>query len=246
MTDLHRPLLKVTRYVRNTSVRLRYGNPLDLPMFANLPDYARKSALSRIFFVPKVGLFYQRLPKCANSTICKTLAAHAGVDDRSDLGHLSRRAFQRIPTPTEFDNARKVVFLRDPVTRALSGWKDKAFKKGFIRRFNLSADGVTPPDFLTFLKALEQNRFFDNPHFIPQTQMIPGTIADYRIGVIEDLDAEMRQVCEEVFGTYLGLSERVSGRTNAASLSNAITEEEAALVQRLYAADIELHRRARG
>lgn len=246
MIDLRRPLLKATRYVRNTSVRLRHGNPLDLPMFADLPDYARTASLSRVFFMPGFGLFYQRLPKCANSTICKTLAAHAGVEDRSDLGRMSKWAFNRFPTPAEFDRARKVVFLRDPVTRALSGWRDKGFKEGFIRRYNLSPDGTTPPDFLTFLRALEQNRFFRNAHFIPQTDLIAGHVGDYRIGVIEDLDNAMRPLCEEVFGRYLGLSERLSGRTNAASRSAEITGEEMEAIQRIYAADVELYRKATG
>lgn len=230
----------------NAAVLRRYGMPEDHPMLSGTPDYARAKVLSRAFYIPGRGLFYQRLPKCANSTISKTLAAHAGLRDQDDQGLLAKTVFHRIPTEAQFRGARKVVFLRDPVSRALSGWRDKGFNRPFLERHRPAGDAETVPTFLQFLQALEANRFYDNPHFIPQSDMIPGDIADYTVGTIEDLDRAMAPVCEEVFGTYRGLSQRTSGRTNAAARAAEVTSEERAIIERLYGADIALHAGQRG
>ncbi|AHM05566.1 hypothetical protein roselon_03308 [Roseibacterium elongatum DSM 19469] len=193
----------------NARVLSPYATPHDHPMLANTPDHARNAVLSRCFYFPKQGMYYARIPKNANSTIAKTLATHAGVHRQDDEGRLAKNIFNRIPTPEQFRDAKKIVFLRDPVVRALSGWKDKGFGKSFLRRFKFAGDEVTPPTFLQFLQALEANHFYTNAHFLPQVELIPGTLSDYKVYVIEDLEAGLREICEEVFGRYDGLTQNI-------------------------------------
>jgi len=230
----------------NARVLAPYAEPTDHPVLVDTPAYARKGTLSRMFFMEAQNLFYQRLPKCANSTICRTFAAHAGVTRQDDEGRLAKNMFHRIPTPAQFDGARKVVFLRDPVTRALSGWRDKALGGNLQARYGLTGDASGKISFLSLLQALADNDYFQNAHFIPQVHLIPGDISDYTVGVIEDLDAAMRPICEAAFGRYDGLAQRESGRTGSSAKSVDLSAEERDLIAHLYADDIALHAAALG
>jgi hypothetical protein len=225
----------------NKRVLAPYAQPTDHPMLSRTPEHAKLAVLSRCFYFPKQGMYYARIPKNANSTIAKTLASHAGLRLQDDEGRLAKNIFHRLPTAEEFHAATKVVFLRDPVLRVMSGWKDKAFDHRFLRRNKFAGDEVTPPSFLQFLQALEENHFYENPHFLPQVDLIPGDLSQYRIYVIEDLETGLRTICEEVFGHYDGLTEKRMGRTGAKSHVNQISDEERALIGRLYGDDLALY-----
>lgn len=226
---------------RNGRLLSRYDRPTDHPMLALTPEHARMAVLSRCFFLPRQSLYYARIPKNANSTISKTLASHSGVHRLDDKGRLAKAIFKRVPTPEQFEKARKVVFLRHPVERAVSAWRDKALSEKFIGRHQMAGDANTPPSFLQFLEALEVNRFYDNAHFLPQRHLVPGDPADYRMFVIEDLETGLAEVCEEVFGHFDGLSQRQTGRTLAKSYLEDVSLQETALLERLYAEDFELY-----
>ena len=227
--------------IRNNRLLARYTHPTDHPMLSSTPVEARKAVLSRCFYLPKHRLYFARIPKNANSTITKTLAAHAGLRWQDEEGRLAKNIFNRIPSAELFNSAKKVVFLRDPVVRSISAWKDKGFAKAFLRRFEFAGDETTPPDFLQFVKSLNSNHYFNNPHFLPQVQLIPGDLSDYKIYVIEDLETGLREVCQDVFGHFDGLEQRQSGRTGAKSQRDSLSNAEMAMIQKLYSDDLALY-----
>ncbi|GAA5067888.1 sulfotransferase family protein [Roseibacterium beibuensis] len=232
--------------LHNWRVLSAYPDPKDHPMLASTPGHAKKAVLSRCYYIPKFGLYYARIPKNANSTISRTLTAHAGVKRQDEVGLLAKNIFNRIPTAEQFRDARKVVFLRDPVARAMSGWKDKGVSRSFHIRYGLCGAEGTPPNFLDFLHWLEDHRYFTNPHFLPQVDLIPGDVSDYGVHVIEDLETGLREVCQEVFGHFGGLEERHSGRTGARSLRENVSDAEMAMIERLYPRDLALYAKVTG
>lgn len=222
---------------RTRRVLSSFDGPLLHPMLAETPDCAKRAVLSRCFFLPKQSLYYARIPKNANSTIAKTLASHAGARRLDDKGRLAKVMFKRIPTPEQFASARKVAFLRHPTERALSAWRDKGMAEKYIRRHQMAGDSTTPPTFLQYLKALEANNYFENAHFLPQTQLIPGNLAEYRLFTVESLEIGLRSLCEEVFGSFNGLNRRRTGQTASRSFLTEVSEDEIHLLRHLYGED---------
>jgi hypothetical protein len=105
------------RNLRNRLVRTRYASPDSYPVTALLPEHARQAAMSRICYFPGQKLFYARLPKCANSTIVRTMA-HSCRSELEDVRINRLKAlFNMLPWRREFEAAAKITVLREPVER---------------------------------------------------------------------------------------------------------------------------------
>ena len=220
---------------------VRYGSTGNYPVLANIPDYAQTAVASRMFYIKHANLFYARIPKCANSTVSKTLAAHAGITDLDAGGMMVKIGFNMFPTPQEFELANKVTIIREPTARVISGWKDKGCSANWIKKYKFAGNATDTPTLLQFLHQLKETNFYRNAHFIPQVHMIPGNTADYHIGTVENLPNDLIEICEDIFGSYQGLSEKNVGRTNAQSLVSELSVEERGLINQIFEEDLDFY-----
>lgn len=243
MFDIHKSSLNARRILRNATVFARYGTVDRYPITALLPSHARRAIVSRVCYFPTFNLFYARLPKCANSTIVRTLATHINRGGAQYPMAEQKMLFNLLPWPSEFERATKMTVLRDPVARAVSAWQEKGHHRSFIAKHQYAGDTTTPPTLMQFLEGLRDNDFYQNAHYLPQTDMIPGKLSDYDIGFVDQLDTFMEQVCTRVFGRYEGLQNAVWHKTNAKDKLSGLSADVRKLVETLYERDIELYER---
>ncbi|TNE64444.1 MAG: hypothetical protein EP336_15260 [Rhodobacteraceae bacterium] len=234
------------RNLRNRLVRLRYASPDSYPVTALLPERARQAAMSRVCYAPAQKLFYARLPKCANSTIVRTMAnaSRPGLEDVR-INRL-KALFNTLPWPREFEAAAKITVLRDPVERAVSAWRDKGHSAAFIRQHRYAGDEETIPTLEQFLIALRDNDYYRNGHYLPQLDMIPGPIERYDVGTVERLEPFLERVCMTYFGQFSGLQNVLHHATDSRKKKLEISVRERALIEALYARDIAFYQSLRG
>ncbi len=79
----------------------------------------------KLCFSPRYKFLWFRVAKCGSRTINKHLKELAGEDYvyTSPIGYL----------PGMFKDYLKIAFVRDPVARFISAWKDKVVKQNYFR-----------------------------------------------------------------------------------------------------------------
>ncbi len=210
----------------------------------HIPPPLRPQVRQRACYVPRAGFCYFRLPKVANSTICKTLASHAFGGERfgenDPTGAAAKAALQRFPDARQFARSYSFAFVRDPVPRVLSAWRDKAPRPKFGAEYGLNTDGV-PVSFTRFLEMLQEGLLLKDPHWAPQSVLLPYDPARYAfIGRFERLEPDMETLCRHIFGRFDGLTTRTAGRTGASGADVRIAPENRQMIYRLYERDYDL------
>ncbi len=190
--------------------------------------------------------FFNRVPKCANSTVAVKLA-------ELKLGRVMRagaakKAFAR---PSElsaeelaaFDGFFKFTFVRNPYSRALSAYLNKIVrgkKAGYLRAADSSE---AAPSFLDFCRYLERGGLSENAHWAPQVSLMLLPIAEFDlIGRVESLNEDLRRVLERLApGNALGSPDRHGPPpTNAETQLDLYYDAECAeIVERIYRRDFE-------
>ncbi len=232
----------MVKEIRNAVMGLRYGGNLNNPILKNIPGYARRSTLKRIFYSSPCNFFYARIPKNANSTLVRTFSSHLGFPVESDpSGKLAKDKFNLYPTLDEYKRAYKVVILRDPIVRAVSSWLDKGHNPGWIKKFQFCGDETTIPTLRQFIESIYANEFYHDGHFIPQTKMIPGSILDYRVALLDDIEIELPKICEEAFGKWKGMELKSEGRTNAHLVADNLDGATRSMIEKIYESDMEAY-----
>jgi hypothetical protein len=229
------------RNLRNIAAFARYRSSDSYPVTKLMAPHARHAMISRVCYFPEYNLYYARLPKCANTTIIRTLAY--SIDPKLDQISTSglKTLFNRLPSAREFENAYKFVVLREPVVRAVSAWRNKGHSKVFIRKHRYAGDDSTVPSLEQFLTALRDNDYFQNAHFLPQTDMIPGPLDDFEVGMLDQLEPFLEKVCTKAIGNYGGLKSDRKVATDARKRVLEISPRERALIEELYAKDIQVY-----
>ncbi len=225
--------------IKNIFISLKYGGSENHPLLTQLPPYARRSALKRIFFSKSHNFFYARIPKNANSTLVRTFSSHLGFSTAADpSGKIAKDRFNIYPALAEYRRAYKVVVLRDPVIRAISAWLDKGHNPDWIKRFRFCGDKITKPSLQQFLASMIENEFYHDGHFIPQLNLIPGELSDYRVILLENLENELPLVCEEAFGRWDGIKLKSQGRTNAHLIADELDRATRSKIEQIYFNDV--------
>lgn len=158
------------------------------------------------------GFFYNRIPKCANSTVVEALATSSGKVGRSSDTVALKRAFSkphrlsRRQVVELRDHWLKFTFVRDPYARVLSAYLDKIVRLRYDLRPRyraLQGTGTTtaePPSLDRFLDFLAEGGLYANVHWAPQTALllIPLAAFDF-VGKVENLDHDLNHVLQRIF-----------------------------------------------
>jgi len=195
---------------------------------------------------------YFRIPKCANTTIIKTLVQHdpglkASIDRSAKPKRASRGLYRALAWSPE-SLARRYfcfTFVRNPYARVLSAYLDKiaaagpgnyAYVTAALGKTDISQ--VTFPDFIAFL---EEGGLFSNVHWAPQTSILPiDTKYIAFVGKVENLQSDLPRLINRIPGLlpFNAVFTHEQGRRNSdAQISEYYDAELAARVYRLYRED---------
>mmetsp|Transcript_3759 Transcript_3759/g.6981 ORF Transcript_3759/g.6981 Transcript_3759/m.6981 type:complete len:243 (+) Transcript_3759:1368-2096(+) len=214
---------------------LRYGGVMNYPLLAGVPKHYSRALLTRLAFSKRHNFFYARIPKAANSTVVATLASHIEPERLANTSAELKFRLNRAPTMRQFNRAFKFSIVRDPTDRVLSSYLHQRGKMG------IRTNQPSKKEFLEFLNAISERDFKGNGHFLPQTIMIAGGAhrMDY-IGRVETLEADLKHICETVFGTFNFVQQARSHRTDASNKRNQfLTPAAVEKIKFLYKDDFE-------
>ncbi|SFQ99823.1 Sulfotransferase family protein [Poseidonocella sedimentorum] len=198
----------------------------------------------------ELNFFYARLPKVANSTILGSLVDGArargiGKDLKPKQFFARPSAARAADVERIAKEAFKFAFVRDPFARTLSAYLDKVVKtRAAARRARrwFARNGIAAPDFAAFCRYLDDGGLHDDPHWAPQTQVLPMPLdaLDF-LGRMERLDEDIAVVHNRIFGESPASLQRRGPKPTGSSnrLAEHYTEDALAIVRRLYAADFE-------
>ncbi|MCG5528868.1 MULTISPECIES: sulfotransferase family protein [Halorhodospira] len=121
-----------------------------------------------------IGIFYNRIPKAANSTVVTTIARIKENQER-EIRDIKRDFLSPSELTQEqvdaFANLLKFTVVRDPYSRALSAYLDKVARGGRCPKELIKKNG-SPPSFGEFCTYLEHGGLFADPHWTPQTELL--------------------------------------------------------------------------
>ena len=97
---------------------------------------------------------------------------------------------------SEFKDFFKFAFVRNPLDRLISAWRNQVIKNNTLRFSESKRQRMQ--DFGTFVEWLSgQNVESFNPHFILQREVIDLNHVDF-LGRMESFDRDFKLVCEEI------------------------------------------------
>lgn len=185
-----------------------------------------------------LGIFFNRMPKAANSTVVISIARLKYGD------HIpSRTAKNLFITPAklsyaqmnQFDSLFKFTVVRNPYTRTLSAYLDKVERRA-------KAKGHTT-SFAHFLRVLENGKLFKNAHWAPQysLMLLPVDQLDF-VGKMERLDRDLAHINDRIRPTqHHPVASSLGNATDAnKKLATYYNEDLIAKVRKLYRADFDI------
>ncbi|WP_185962540.1 sulfotransferase family protein [Thalassomonas sp. M1454] len=187
-----------------------------------------------------LGIFCNRIPKAANSTIVSNLV-------QLKLGEeiASPQAKKVFTTPSQlktaelekFDDLFKFAVVRDPFSRTLSAYLDK-----IDRKFNQNEEKIS---FKDFLKSLKAGKLHSNLHWAPQTSILLIPIEEFDfIGKFENLNDDLAFIINKIKGqesTNNDFSRKGPPSTSATDKVKKYYDSECVeLMQQMYSKDFEL------
>lgn len=222
----------------------------------------RKLVLNRLAISHKSKYGFFRIPKCANSTIVKNLVYYDpnldyyDVDDSNEkpvseqfkkkFDNTSLRTLLMLRFPKDY---YLFTFVRNPYSRVLSAYLDKIVnrtnEKSYdpVRKFIRNVSKNNELNFEGFIEYLENKGLYQNPHWLPQTSMLPVKKEKLNfIGKVENINNDLPKLIDNIFGanTFKEEKQKNSGRTGAVNLiEKYYTKELAKRVYNLYRKDFE-------
>lgn len=196
------------------------------------------SADDRGFVDFDLGVFCNRIPKAANSSVIVNLAYRKF--GREIPSKEAKRLFR---TPSQLKRSEledlpslfTFAFVRNPYTRVLSAFLDKVDRRAKRRNEDVP--------FLEFLDYLERDGLYSNAHWAPQTSLLllPFEQFDF-IGKTEHLDRDLGYVISQL-KMQLDDQRILSALGNATGASKKLEtyydDTAKAKVDKLYRSDFE-------
>jgi len=226
----------------NDTFKKLLHNSFSLPM---APFYRRykfcspvsiSSADSRGCVDFELGIFCNRIPKAANSSVMTSLAAlkcQQVVSSKEAKKLFMRPSHIKRAQMHHFDELFKFTIVRNPFTRTLSAYLDKVERR--------AARSQRESSFKDFLYALEGGKLYKNAHWAPQTALflIPFEQFDF-VGHVETFDQDLMTVLTKVnqqAGTAAVNSILHNSTGAREKIGRYYDAESTSLVQRLYHED---------
>ena len=199
---------------------------------------------------------YFRIPKCANSSVLRTLAYYDNqlpYDENDHRGGVYKLLYSGIEksgcwtAKGLLNNYFCFTFVRNPYARLLSAYLDKLVNKTGDAKYehvkarirDLSEKGEVSFD--GFVKYLEVDGVYANAHWCPQHKLMPLDPKDIHfIGHVETFSQDIEELVNRIFGasTYAGDKTRTAGQTSASQrLTDFYTSDLAERVYGLYQDD---------
>lgn len=186
------------------------------PLMKEIPIEIRVQAWSRIAVSKEFRFIYIRIPKAANSTITRTLAAHIFKSDREKIlsertGNLAKSMFDSLISTKCITNdaiLKKYFifsFFRNPYTRILSAYLDKLQSDFNYKKYQWVADDMgfkstKEISFSEFISFLENGNLYKNPHWTPQNKLLPLSIENLHfVGKVESLESDIALIMNRFF-----------------------------------------------
>jgi hypothetical protein len=211
------------------------------PFYRRYPYAGRvsiNSADARGLVDMELGIFCNRIPKAANSTVVTNLARlRFGQDIRSVP---AKRMFQTPASLTaaevaRFDTLFKFVIVRNPFTRTLSAYLEK-----IERRAERKGKQTT---FRQFLEEVRDGALYRNAHWAPQSDLllIPLEQFDF-IGKVESLEQDLAAIKHRIRpDEVLPVTSARSHATGASEkLARYYEPDLIDMVRQIYQRDFEL------
>jgi hypothetical protein len=198
---------------------------------------------------------YFRLPKCANTTVMKTLVSYdpgkqayaRNFDQRlvkkaayRTLGDLSREEYGQVLT-----SAYTFSIVRHPSVRVVSAYRDKIMgnkpqAEVVCDAFQVSSGAEL--SFRDFLSWLEAGNLYTDPHWAPQWELLPIDPANLSfVGKVEHLAHDLDHIMQRIFGQPLvELRNDTPWRTDADQAARSMLEaHDHERIYQLYRGDFE-------
>lgn len=227
--------------------KLRFGF---CPFYRRFPYRGRLPVImadQRGVFDSELGIFYNRIPKVANSSIVKGLLNLKVSKDISVTSY--KKAFKQPSRMSRGEVDRlgrmvKFVFVRNPYTRLLSAYLDKVVRVGYFSPGGkLAGEALSrrnrTPTFSDFCTWLEDGGLHRNAHWAPQSSLLllPLEHFDF-VGKFENLDEDFKLLQRRIIGKCSELERRGPPATDAGSLLDQYYKPlDYQRVESLYAED---------
>ena len=221
----------------------------DSPLLESVDKRLKRFVASRMFVSEQFKFYYCRIPKAANSTIVRTLASHVpgyNINKEDPKAATAKKMFKGFNQLKKFskqfvlDNYFCFTFVRHPDARILSAYLDKIQrsvsnpKSKYFKYSHMS--------FRDFLINLNGNLLYENPHWAPQSELIPFKKEEiHHIGRVENLATDIEYVLNHIFGKSLGTYTRSDNvRQSKTKIDEYFTDYEKSLTREIYHKDFEL------
>ncbi|MGI9513069.1 MAG: sulfotransferase family 2 domain-containing protein [Anderseniella sp.] len=204
----------------------------------------RHPAFRRVSISRKHRFCYFRVPKAANSTIIQTLQANMRAEESESVARFPKHALHGVPDPKEMAGLFVFTVVRNPVTRLLSAYLEKAPQEKYRKKYGFyHRDNRKLFSFEDFLQRLQDGLLYSDIHWAPQTSILPYDLKKYsHIGKFELLNDELDFITSEIFSKPCKIHNVDSHKTNSKDFLSKITNRELRIVRDMFEKDfIELN-----
>lgn len=222
-----------------------------LPFYRRFP-YAGQMPITKVdprgVVIPTERVFYNRIPKAANSTVVAELAAQSAYRPLLERG---TDAKSRFPRPSHMGRAMvddlardwfTCTLVRHPVTRTLSAYLDKIAGRTMQSRLFYRWFGTErEPSFTDFCRYLQAGGLWHDMHWAPQSGILLLPLERFDlIGRFERLEEDLGRIVTQGFGPDHRLVFRRAGPGPTGAGERAatlVTDEARDILARLFAED---------
>jgi hypothetical protein len=218
------------------------------PLYRNIDKNLKVKWVINHIALSKINSYcYFRLPKCANSTVTRTLAHYDPLihynSETDQNGYQAKKQLNvkidaLLLTPQKvLENYFTFTFVRNPYARTLSAYLDKVASdntqfKDIRRKVALFGS----QGFESFVTYLENGGTYENIHFVGQCNLLPLCPSKLHfIGRVEKLEADLEFVINRIFGE--GVYKMAQTSQNAVNHSHNLLSQyyDDSLRKRVYA-----------